>query len=96
MTNTESAVNVADAKARFSELVTRAQNGDEIVIARAGHPVARLAPLAPPQERPFGQFPELQIAEDFDAPMSEEELREWSASMRSAVPVVRGRDTLTT
>jgi prevent-host-death family protein len=79
MPDTQLAVNVAEAKAHFSELLTRAQRGDEVVISRAGRPIARLAPLSPPQEREFGQFPGMRIDDDFDAPMSEEELALWEA-----------------
>ena len=40
-------VNLADAKAHLSELVTRASNGEEIEIVRRGKLVARLLPPAP-------------------------------------------------
>lgn len=40
-------VNIAEAKAKLSELLDRALGGEEIVIARAGKPLARLAPLKP-------------------------------------------------
>lgn len=36
---------VFDAKARFSELVDRAERGEETVVTRHGKPVARVAPL---------------------------------------------------
>lgn len=39
-------VNIYEAKARLSALLERAQAGEEVVIARAGKPVARLAPIA--------------------------------------------------
>ena len=39
-------VNVYQAKTHFSQLLDRAEAGEEIVIARAGRPVARLVPLA--------------------------------------------------
>lgn len=39
-------VNVAEAKARLPELIERAARGEEIVLARAGKPRARLVPLA--------------------------------------------------
>jgi prevent-host-death family protein len=39
-------VNIAAAKARLPELVERAANGEEIVLARNGKPKARLVPLA--------------------------------------------------
>jgi prevent-host-death family protein len=35
-------INLADAKARFSELVDAASRGEEIVLARRGRPVARI------------------------------------------------------
>ena len=40
---------VADAKARFSELLARAEAGEEISIRRHGRPVARLIPPAAPE-----------------------------------------------
>ena len=39
-------VNVHQAKTHLSRLLDRAQEGEEIVIAKAGRPVARLGPLA--------------------------------------------------
>ena len=39
--------NVAEAKARFSELVQKAVSGEEVVIARDNRPLLRLVPLAP-------------------------------------------------
>lgn len=36
---------VAEAKAHLSELVNRAENGEEVVITRRGAPVVQLAPL---------------------------------------------------
>jgi prevent-host-death family protein len=39
-------VNVAAAKARLPELIERAARGEEIILARAGRPRARLVPLA--------------------------------------------------
>ena len=38
-------VNIYDAKAQLSALLDRALAGEEVVIARAGKPLARLAPL---------------------------------------------------
>lgn len=50
-------VNVAQAKAKLSDLVERAANGEDIVIARAGKPRVRLVPV-PTQTEPrrFGQL----------------------------------------
>lgn len=39
--------NVHEAKTRFSELLDRAHEGEEIIIAKAGKPYARLVPIAP-------------------------------------------------
>ena len=40
-------VNLADAKARLSELVERARSGEIVVITRRGRPVARLTSASP-------------------------------------------------
>jgi prevent-host-death family protein len=48
-------VNMHEAKTHLSRLVERAEAGEEIVIARAGKPAARLMPLAPAgKPRVFG------------------------------------------
>jgi prevent-host-death family protein len=45
-------INLAEAKARLSELVDRAEKGEEIEIARRGRPAVRLVPVeAPPKPR---------------------------------------------
>ena len=38
-------INIYDAKSSLSQLVERAAAGEEIIIAKAGRPMARLAPL---------------------------------------------------
>ena len=62
-------VNVHEAKTTLSRLLERAEAGEEIVIARAGKPVARLTPYLP--ERPRRVFGRLRgqivIHGDFDA-----------------------------
>ena len=64
-------VNLYEAKTRLSELVDRAGAGEEIVIAKAGRPVARLVPLAAkPVTRAPGRWARrMKIASDFDAPL---------------------------
>ena len=45
-------VNIHQAKTQFSRFVEQAAAGEEIIIARAGKPVARLMPLAEPPSKP--------------------------------------------
>jgi len=62
-------VNVYEAKTHLSQLLDRAAAGEEIVIARAGRPIARLVPLsgAPSRPRTPGAWRgKVSIAEDFD------------------------------
>lgn len=61
--------NIYEAKSRLSELVERAENGDEIIIARAGVPVARLVPLKVGERKPGDWAGKVRIAADFDAPL---------------------------
>ena len=65
-----SQVNLAQAKARFSELVRRALAGEEVLIARDNKPVLRLVPLEPPRRarRVAGSARgRVRLAGDFDA-----------------------------
>jgi prevent-host-death family protein len=65
-------VNVHEAKTHLSKLLERVEAGEEIVIARAGLPVARLIPFAHPGKRPLGLDAGMGfIASDFDAPLPE-------------------------
>jgi prevent-host-death family protein len=43
------AMNLADAKAHLSELVSKAESGEETIIMRRGEAVARLVPVAKPK-----------------------------------------------
>jgi prevent-host-death family protein len=62
-------VNIHDAKTNFSKLVDAASGGEEIVIAKAGKPAARLVPMEKAKVvRRFGALKgQVQIADDFDA-----------------------------
>ncbi len=48
--------NVHEAKTRFSELLERAHRGEEVIIAKAGKPYARLIPIVEPVDRKAGAF----------------------------------------
>lgn len=67
-------INIHDAKTHFSKLLPRVLAGEEIVIARAGEPVARLVPYKTPvQERTPGTAKgQIWIAPDFNAPLPDE------------------------
>jgi prevent-host-death family protein len=49
-------VNIAEAKAKLSSLLDRALAGEEIIIARAGKPLVRLAPVAHGEQRKAGAW----------------------------------------
>ena len=62
-------VNVHEAKTHLSRLLEEVEAGDDVVISRAGRPVARLVRIAP-TTRKIGQDAGLvHIAADFDAPL---------------------------
>ncbi|HYP45364.1 MAG TPA: type II toxin-antitoxin system prevent-host-death family antitoxin [Propionibacteriaceae bacterium] len=69
-------VNVQDAKTRLSDLLARVERGEDIIIARAGVPVARLAPLFSPPPRVFGGE-SFVVPDDFDAPLPVSEVTAW-------------------
>jgi prevent-host-death family protein len=70
-------VNLYEAKTKLSQLVERAAAGEEIIIAKAGRPLARLVPLAKrTTPRPLGLLAgKVQIGSDFDDPLPDEILR---------------------
>jgi prevent-host-death family protein len=61
-------VNIAEAKARLSELVKKALSGEDVVIARDNKPLLRLVPLAPKRgpRRPGSAKGQIRMAPDFD------------------------------
>jgi len=67
-------VNLYEAKTNLSSLVERAAAGEEIVIAKAGRPMARLVPLARrTTPRPLGLLEgQVWVGPDFDDPLPEE------------------------
>lgn len=69
-------VNIREAKTQFSKLLARVANGEEIVIARAGVPVARLTPfVARPAHRvPGSARGTLVVPENFNDSLPEDEL----------------------
>lgn len=64
-------VNIHQAKTHLSRILQRVAEGEEVTIARAGVPVARLVPAqAEGAARPLGMDRDsIYIADDFDAPL---------------------------
>lgn len=70
------AVNLADAKARLSELVGRALSGEDIQISRRGKPAVRLVAIEQPRKPiDFEALAELRASIPFDAVDSVAEMR---------------------
>ena len=70
-------VNIYEAKTRLSQLVDEAASGRDVVIARAGRPVARLTRIAAAtRKRRLGLLDgRLRIPDDFNRPLPEDVLR---------------------
>ncbi|RMF12621.1 MAG: type II toxin-antitoxin system Phd/YefM family antitoxin [Candidatus Dadabacteria bacterium] len=68
--------NIHEAKTHLSRLLRRVQAGEEVIISRAGTPIAKLVPITPRPDRKPGRLKgRIQIAADFDAPLPDEVLR---------------------
>ena len=73
-------VNVHEAKTRLSQLLADVEGGQEIVVTRNGTPVAKLVPFpkpAPARLRVDTWKGKIQVSPDFDAPLSEQDLKDW-------------------
>lgn len=67
-------VNIHAAKTQLSRLIEAVEAGEEIIIARAGKPVARLVPMtpAPTQERRLGTLNGRYDLSGFDEPLPDD------------------------
>jgi prevent-host-death family protein len=71
-------VNVHEAKTHLSRLLEQVARGDDVVIAKAGKPVARLIPFAAPGQRRLGDDRgRVIIADDFDQPLPDDVLTDF-------------------
>ena len=72
----KSSVNIHEAKTHLSRLLKRVAAGEEIIIANAGTPVARLVPAVEPSPKRIlgGERGRITVADDFDAPLPPETL----------------------
>lgn len=75
-------VNIHEAKTHLSRLVDEVAEGGEVIIARAGKPMARLVPLVPRSSpKVLGLLKgRLRVPEDFDAPLPDDVLRSFEGS----------------
>lgn len=70
-------VNIHEAKTHLSRLLEQAHAGEEIILAKAGKPYARLVPLATPAPRRQPGRLAGRVDEAFFEPLVEEELAGW-------------------
>jgi len=76
--------NIHEAKPHFSKLVNAAAAGEEIVIAKAGKPIARLVPLAQPSRpRKKGLLEgRIKIGPEFDQPLCDAVIASFEGRIR--------------
>jgi prevent-host-death family protein len=69
-------INIHEAKTHLSRFVEQAAAGEEIIIAKAGKPIAKIVPLqSATSMRTLGILKgKLNVPENFDAPLSAEEI----------------------
>ena len=67
-------VNIYEAKTRLSQLVERAEKGEDVIIARAGRPVARLVPFRQPAiaRKPGRMRGRVRVARNFNEPLPDD------------------------
>jgi prevent-host-death family protein len=76
-------INVHDAKTQFSRLLGRAHAGEEIILAKAGKPYARLVPLATKAATRTPGGLKGVLTDAFFEPLPDEELRAWEGGQVS-------------
>jgi prevent-host-death family protein len=67
-------MNIHEAKTQFSKLIEAVIQGEEVIIARAGKPVASLVAIQAktPVRRAGALKGQIKVADDFDAPLPED------------------------
>ena len=67
-----------EAKTRLSQLVDQAENGEQVILARAGKPVARIVAIGNPGRRTLGQWRgRVRMSDALDAPLPDAALAAW-------------------
>jgi prevent-host-death family protein len=72
-------INVHDAKTNFSKLLGRVESGEEVVIAKAGKPVAKIVPLEKKivKRKPGSAKGRIKIKPEFFVPLPDEILKQF-------------------
>jgi prevent-host-death family protein len=71
-------VNIHEAKTHLSRLLEKVQQGEEVVIAKAGRPIAKLVKIEPKSKRVLGSATGMiKFTPGWDAPMTDEEFEEF-------------------
>lgn len=72
-------INIHEAKTHFSKLVDKAMRGEEVIIGKSGTPVVKLIAIQDkkPKRVPGALKGKIKIADDFDAPLPTDILKEF-------------------
>jgi prevent-host-death family protein len=71
-------VNIHEAKTHLSRLLAKVAAGEEVIIAKAGKPVAKLVKIEPVVKRQLGSATgTIKFKKGWDAPMTDEEYEEF-------------------
>jgi prevent-host-death family protein len=71
-------VNIHEAKTHLSRLLERVQQGEEVIIAKAGRPIAKLVKIEAVSKRRLGTAAGMiEVTPGWDAPLTDEEMREF-------------------
>jgi len=71
-------VNIHEAKTHLSRLLERVQQGEEVIIAKAGKPIAKLVKIEPKSKRVLGSgVGTIKFKPGWDAPLTDEEMEEF-------------------
>jgi prevent-host-death family protein len=75
-------VNIHEAKTHLSRLLDEVSRGEEITIAKAGKPIARLVPISTPRpiRTPGFLRGKIRISDDFDAPLPDDVQRSFEGA----------------
>jgi prevent-host-death family protein len=71
-------VNIHEAKTHLSRLLEKVQQGEEVVIAKAGKPIAKLVKIEAESKRVLGSgIGTIEFTPGWDAPLTDEELKDF-------------------